>query len=221
MQKSTSHPQAFTLVELLVVLAVIGVLVTLILPAFGRTLLQARSEKCLGNLRQLGTAALLYAADNNMTLPLSSHSGTSTSWSTVLREYAGERVVFKCPTDENRTRTYTYVLNEFLTPNPPGTEGQDFNYSRINRIASPRETLLFTELSRTYTSNHIHFSYYRGAAVPPEIFASQVAVKRHGDSANYFFVDGHVENLTWAEVQKVLGTPGTRFLDPTGFFYEP
>ncbi|MFN0067197.1 MAG: type II secretion system protein, partial [Limisphaerales bacterium] len=60
----------FTLVELLVVLAIIGVLATLMLPALARARGLARSTACLSNLRQLGVALNLYTQDNENRLPV-------------------------------------------------------------------------------------------------------------------------------------------------------
>lgn len=56
--------QAFTLVELLVSIAVIAILAALLLPALGQSKLSAQSAKCVSNLRQLGVAAELYWDDN-------------------------------------------------------------------------------------------------------------------------------------------------------------
>ena len=51
---------AFTLVELLVVVAVIGVLAALLLPALSRSKASAQRIQCVSNLRQLGLAAQMY-----------------------------------------------------------------------------------------------------------------------------------------------------------------
>jgi prepilin-type N-terminal cleavage/methylation domain-containing protein len=56
--------QAFTLVELLVVVAVIGILAALLLPAVGMIRNQAHQVGCQANLRQLGMAQISYAMDS-------------------------------------------------------------------------------------------------------------------------------------------------------------
>jgi prepilin-type N-terminal cleavage/methylation domain-containing protein/prepilin-type processing-associated H-X9-DG protein len=56
--------RGFTLVELLVVIAIIALLIAILLPALLKANEQARTAKCLSNLRQIGQALGLYAVDN-------------------------------------------------------------------------------------------------------------------------------------------------------------
>src|SRR2546421_1724449 len=68
---STSRARrAFTLVELLVVLAIIGILASFLLPALARAKTKAHNAVCINNLRQLGIAVRLYSEDNNNRLPI-------------------------------------------------------------------------------------------------------------------------------------------------------
>jgi len=60
---------AFTLVELLVVMAIIAILASLSTPVVGSAIERGRSTKCLSNLRQIGAAVQQYAADNDYRFP--------------------------------------------------------------------------------------------------------------------------------------------------------
>jgi len=62
--------KAFSLVELLVVMAVLAVLISIMLPSLQTARGQARSMLCLTKLRELGTAAFMYAGNNNEYYPL-------------------------------------------------------------------------------------------------------------------------------------------------------
>lgn len=58
------HVRAFTLIELLIVIAIIAILSAMLLPVLSRGRLSAQSAVCQGNLRELGLAAQMYWNDN-------------------------------------------------------------------------------------------------------------------------------------------------------------
>ena len=117
----------FTLIEMLVVIAIIGILASLLLPAFAQAKERARVAKCLSNLKQIGFAIQTYVLDNDNRMPVLfdrpvGMPPVGNSMDVVLLKHAGNNVqVFKCPSDRERTFELTgssYSWNVFINGQP-------------------------------------------------------------------------------------------------------
>src|SRR2546423_2309045 len=69
-QGGSNRASAFTLAELLIVIAIIAVLISILLPTLGAARRAANSSKCLASMRDLGLAFAQYANDNKRAFPV-------------------------------------------------------------------------------------------------------------------------------------------------------
>ncbi|MEX2215658.1 MAG: hypothetical protein WD768_16215 [Phycisphaeraceae bacterium] len=103
---------AFTLVEMLLVVAIITLLIALLLPALSRARDAARVTVCASNHHQVGLSMTGFAVSNNRRFPLNPAHNTgygpalfqisnnkTTSLVTQLRPYTGTFDIFRCPTN--------------------------------------------------------------------------------------------------------------------------
>jgi prepilin-type N-terminal cleavage/methylation domain-containing protein len=118
-----SSRRGFTLIELLVVIAIIAILAAILFPVFAQAREKARAATCLSNLKQLGTASIMYTQDwdehwyahrwnsGPNSNPLISTTGpgsfisyqalSKTFWISMLQPYVKSTNVFLCPDSPN------------------------------------------------------------------------------------------------------------------------
>jgi prepilin-type N-terminal cleavage/methylation domain-containing protein/prepilin-type processing-associated H-X9-DG protein len=170
------HKRAFTLVELLVVLAVIGILAGLLLPALVGAKEGGKATACLSNLHQIGIALQLYVQENQNLLPVMQNVGTNGPPPTngppinvvLLPFVGGNSNVFRCPSDTENLFALTgtsYFWNNALN-------GQDADHLTILNLPYPQN-----QIPVVFDKDKFHIARGSSRAI------------------NYLYADGHIKNL--------------------------
>lgn len=116
----------FTLIEILVVIAIIAILAAILFPAFARARENARRTSCMSNMKQLGLGMLQYAQDydehyyggNRVTNagPLT-YLFVGVGWAGAVYPYVVSTQVYKCPNDTNpgsgTNVPVSYAMNKY------------------------------------------------------------------------------------------------------------
>lgn len=195
----------FTLVELLVVIAVISMLMTLLLPALSSSKAYAKSILCLGNLKQLGLGLTSYAYDNAGFFPERIGSVPTTfdggpQWDVALQELGylgpnpagwpgptnhGKRPVglWACPASE---ATVTWWPSDYAPNcNISGGGGGYITCARIEQILMPSRVFQAIDVYGCQSGT----AAYNGAPHPGG------ADPRHMRKTNMLYVDGHAATI--------------------------
>ena len=113
--------KGFTLIELCIVIAIIGVSAAILLPALARAREAARRTSCLNNLVELGIILKMYADENNGRLPWSGGKGSATCLLPLMGDYIEDARILLCPSD-SRGSDFLYAPSEgrgFRGEKPP------------------------------------------------------------------------------------------------------
>jgi prepilin-type N-terminal cleavage/methylation domain-containing protein len=176
--------RAFTLVELLVVMAIIAILAALLLPVLGRTKESARATACLSNLHQVGIALQIYVSDSNNKMPVMrdvstdpavAATNTFPAIQNVLASQLGNTNVLRCPSDWQHFFELTgssYAWNSLLN-------GEDADHLKVFNIQFSAP-----EIPVVYDKEDFHKA--RGA----------------NKAVNYLYADGQIKNLLTLEGTK-------------------
>ena len=105
--------RGFTLIELLVVIAIIAILAALLLPGLTKAKVAAQRTVCLGNLKQLQLAWLLYAQDNREKLAFNSINGYVGTVPDQLQWVAGVMCFEDQPTLLAHATNTAYILHSY------------------------------------------------------------------------------------------------------------
>ena len=233
------HPSraasAFTLIELLTVIAIIGILAAIIIPTVSKVRSSARQASCKSNLRQIGMACNLYAEENKGFFPPPKVPGnpvvqnswlywvytysnpgakTITSWPELIA--ASSTGILKCPsTDLTDTAgvqswiSYKFAWSFYL-------QGQNVVLNATFVPGSTVKAMSRSKLinpSRTFMvadgwQGDVFFTTYDDTNVVSGIRSSV-----HGGKADILFADGHVAALSLGEITERWPEAYTRIVD--------
>lgn len=182
--------RGFTLIELLAVIAIIAILAAILFPVFARAREKARQSSCLSNIKQLGTAVLMYTQDYDEVLPYAIGGADMSHLATMMEllgPYTKNRQIERCPSDSTGAIDFTsYGLSRYsygwnqvlfayrLPMMPPAAQGQ---IRALAEVPSASATL----------------TLYDGREQVTGMARVVLASFRHNDGANAGFLDGHAK----------------------------
>lgn len=156
MNKNAVGLKSFTLVELLVVVAIIGLLVAILVPSLTRSRKAARATVCGTHLHQLGIATELYLSENGCYPPhkWKLAGGTSDRWPSAVAEYVRSEEFQVCPSvpDWKVGRNNSYGFNyKYLGSLRLNMIGPTAPYERfpVKMLASPTATIAYADSDGT------------------------------------------------------------------------
>lgn len=148
-QTTRQHHNAFTLIELLIVIAIIALLAAIVFPVFATARDKGRQAACLSNTRQLGNGLMLYVQDSDEMFPFSYAPDLGNYWPDLVRPYTGQKAggnaatIFLCPSDSGEALTYSTNPQVIGLYEPSGTPANFFaSVVALPEIAEPTSVVL-------------------------------------------------------------------------------
>lgn len=233
-----SQPRhAFTLIELLAVIAIVGVLTAITIPVLSSVRESASAARCGGNLRQLAAAGLLWVNDNGGRMPdaraWSYNEGVSNAahlyqlnnylnirlaknadWSRYESPMQCAAAAAERPPSVATHFGRTYAINTYATSTIHENGGftqqrESAGYpQRINQIPKPSRLAFFMDGAVADGSGNYAANVNQSHV---RSTASSPIRYVHGDAINVAYVDGHISRISRADMEASNATGDTPF----------
>lgn len=212
----------FTLIELMVVIAIIAILASMFLPGLQKAKSLAQSSKCANNLKGITLATHQYISDYNDFFPPYVQSASWIwNWAWGLKDgYISTTATFRCPNSNVLSNENTNGnLDIVHIPNSAGAYyniAYGYNYIylgynittpyptfKLSNVKNHSSKILFAD-SYNATSNLLTNSNY--AIIAPNMSDYGAIHDRHNSGANIVWIDGHVSWIKLARLNLQSGT---------------
>lgn len=209
--------KAFTLIEILVVVAIIALLAAILFPVFSRARENGRRASCQSNLKQIALGIAQYTQDYDERFPMVFGTGSAIpgpyGWADAVQPYIKSLQIYQCPSDSRAPTS-----NPSIGDSPDDEAGYiDYFYnwamqSREGTFTSSgacylpvvwKDSITLSELERASQTVLVMdgvsgsaWNGTQGSTDPGMAYLSRAqgsAVRRHLGGSNVAFADGHVK----------------------------
>lgn len=217
-RRIAANSAGFSLLEIMVMVAVIGVLAALIYPSLGRVSQLSVQSQCLNNLRAIGAMIPLYAQDNDGRLPGPTPAGLSAKYTRSNINDPRNLCHFFLPYVDPGATSETKFMKIFICPAASKlmTSADDVNDPKSYGTTSTRKDnvqVIATPFGKrdgnsANAANWVQPVKLHSLEKPAETIAlmdrqepsSTSTETAHGTSRNFLFFDGHVRQVPVAKI---------------------